>query len=311
MSMKITKNRKRINITILIIAISSMSVFLATPNSLAVVPNILKIIKIEPQRKLTVGELVLIKGEIKPGNQIFSVEITSDCGDTKSGTISMDEWEANYTFLRAGECEIEVTGKNNANPPKVVAIDSFNVEVVLIEEVRDMLYWLSPELKNFRSKISGISEISDEISAGKDILFFLGIVVVISCVFLLIILCLGPDINHKLSLINNKLTLNENPSIENIEPKEAELKSNHKITIRGNNLDKNPKVSLRDPRSYKNIGKVNLTRYENEKIMIQLKLPQEITNLEETQDFHLIVDTEKGSAMHIFKLITQRKSEKS
>lgn len=227
MSKKIAKNRKHTTIAILTTAISSMSVFLAMPNSTANAQEVLRITKIEPQ-PITVGDRVSVKGIIENPTKIKVVEITSpNCGNGKvEARLSSNQWSANYRFLKLRECEIQAIGKDNTDPSNVTLIDtsSFYVEVQeadLIEQVR---------------------EISDEISSGKDLFFGIGVLEVIVILIALWLICTGhPNIQNKLTAIDENVkdirlsSRHLPPHIEDIVPNEVKLGVNTSVTIRGRN----------------------------------------------------------------------------
>lgn len=302
MSKKIAKNRKHTTIAILTMAISSISVFLAMPNSTANAQEVLRITKIEPQ-PITVGDRVLVKGIIENPTKIKVVEITSpNCGNGEVKArlnSSSKEWSANYRFLKLrewvephkGECEIKAIGKDNTDPSNVTLIDtsSFYVEVQeadLIKQVR---------------------EISDEISSGKDVFFWIGVVEVLVILIALWLIFTGhPNIQKKLTEIDNNVkditpsSRHLLPHIKEIVPNEAEL--GNTVTISGENLDDEPEVLLRGISGDIRDIKCNLTAREYDKIEIQLPCKL-LIGQELLEDFRLIVKTAGGSAMRPFRLL--------
>ncbi len=301
MSKKIAKNRKHTTIAILAMAISSMSVFLAMPNSTAnaVTEDVLRITKIRPQR-ITVGELVSIEGIIEGKKNIVSVEITSSCSPNSLETAILDrsdQWQANFRFLQPRECEINANGKNNANPAQTIATDSFNVEVVHTEQVREIL-----------------DEI--EISSWKATLFWIGIAEALLIVIALWLILIGqPNIQEKLTAIDKNvkdIRLSSShlpPQIEDIVPNKAQLGVNTLVTIKGINLDDKPEVLLRGISGDIRDIECQLTEYKYDEIKIQLPWAPLIERLKQLigqklpQNVHLIVRTAGGSVMRPFRLL--------
>lgn len=310
MSRRIAKNRKHITIAFLTMALSSMSVFLAMPNSTAnpAPQNVLRITKIEPQL-ITVGEHVLVKGEISnPSNptKIKVVKINSpNCGqgqgevEARLNPLS-NKWSANYRFSDLKDCQIQAIGQDNTDPLNVTTIDtsSFYVEVQeagLIEQVR---------------------EISDEISSGKNLFFVIGLIeAAVILIALWLIFGNYPNIQKTLTAIDenvNDIRLSSRylpPHIEDIVPNEAKLGDSTTVTIRGRNLDDKPEVLLRGISGDIRDIKCKLTSHEYDEIVIQLPWELLIRQLQLLigqklpQNFHLIVRTAGGSAMRPFKLL--------
>ena len=204
MSKKIAKNRKHTTIAILTMAISSMSVFLAMPNSTANAQEVLRITEIEPQ-PITVGENISISGIIENPSQnenspqIEVVKISSNCQDgiKKKASLSSNKWSANYTFWEPGECKIEAFGYPESNLYNHIATDFFNVEVFRIEQ---------------------FGEILQEISSGKSIIIILSVVVSFFALITIVSVFRGrPNIEKLLKEINENVQqspINLPPSIE-------------------------------------------------------------------------------------------------